>query len=69
MLYDDVSWRKSRFSTSMDCVEVAKLPDGRVAVRNSNRREAGTLILGSDVINDWLTRCKAGQFDDLVGLC
>ncbi|MGH8571751.1 MAG: DUF397 domain-containing protein, partial [Gammaproteobacteria bacterium] len=31
------AWRKSSFSGDQgDCVEMARLPDGRIAVRNSN---------------------------------
>jgi Domain of unknown function (DUF397) len=36
-----LEWRKSRYSNSQgDCVEVAFLPDGRVALRDS--KDAGT---------------------------
>jgi hypothetical protein len=42
----DLTWRKSSFSTDNgDCVEVAVLPDGQVAVRDSKKPSAGHLVL------------------------
>lgn len=39
-LMDGVVWRKSHFSNpSGNCVELAELPDGRVAMRNSRDPE------------------------------
>jgi hypothetical protein len=38
-------WRKSRFSNpSGNCVEMARLPDRRVAVRNSRHPDGAALI-------------------------
>lgn len=57
-------WRKSSYSgNNGTCVEVAVLPDGRVAVRNSNHPDAGTLLLGRDEMRAWLDGIKAGEFD------
>jgi hypothetical protein len=63
-------WRKSSFSGSGDkgsgnCVEVAELIDGTIAVRNSNRPEAGVVFFTRTEIAAWINGCKAGEFDDL----
>lgn len=63
-------WRKSSFSggggdTGGNCVETAALPDGRVAVRNSNSPDAGTVFFTRAEIGAWLAGVKAGEFDDL----
>ena len=45
----EVSWRKSRRSGPQggNCVEVANLPDGQVAVRNSRVEQGSLLVSGS----------------------
>jgi len=73
MRYDDSSgragrslrWRKSSFSMTGECVEVADC-DGDVAVRNSNNPDAGTLVFGRAVMAAWVAGLKAGEFDDLA---
>ncbi|RDI49312.1 DUF397 domain-containing protein [Nocardia mexicana] len=61
------SWRKSSFSgPDGNCVECAPLPDTTVAVRNSNRPEAGTLVFTRAELAAWIQGCRAGEFDDLM---
>jgi Domain of unknown function (DUF397) len=61
------TWRKSSFSgNNGHCVEVAVLPAGEIAVRNSNRREAGHVLFARAEMAAWIEGCKAGEFDDLV---
>jgi hypothetical protein len=65
-----LAWRKSSFSGGGDsgggqCVEVATLPDGRIAVRNSNRRDAGAVFFTRTEMSAWVRGVKAGEFDDL----
>ncbi len=66
-----VQWRTSSFSNGLDpvstCVEVAALPDGRIAVRNSNHPDAGAVFFTRAEMNAWIKGVKAGEFDDLGG--
>lgn len=66
-----VRWRKSSFTddgcgNSSTCVEAAALPDGRIAVRNSNHPEAGAVYFTRAEMNAWIKGVKAGEFDDLA---
>lgn len=70
-MLDGVTWRKSSFSggggsSGADCVEVAALPDGRIAVRNSKHPDAGTVLFTTSEMDAWVRGCKAGEFDDLT---
>ncbi|WP_019808305.1 DUF397 domain-containing protein [Saccharomonospora halophila] len=61
-----VTWRKFSFSNAGgECVEVAALDDGGIAVRNSKAPEAGTVLFTRAEMAAWIDGCKAGEFDDL----
>ena len=63
----EVTWRKSKASNpSGACVEVAPLPDGGVAVRNSRHPSGPALIYTRAEIAAFLAGAKAGEFDDLA---
>ena len=63
-----VTWRKSRASNaSGDCIEVAALDSGAVAVRNSRDPNGPALIYTRAEIAAFIAGAKAGEFDDLVG--
>ena len=49
-----------------DCVELAPLPEGGVAVRNSRAPLGTVLIYTRAEIDAFLQGAKAGEFDDLV---
>jgi hypothetical protein len=59
-------WRKSSFSAAGNCVEMATLPDGAVAMRNSNDLDAGILVFTRREFADFLSGVKAREFDDLA---
>jgi hypothetical protein len=60
-------WRKSRRSSATgNCVEVAGLPGGRVAIRNSRDPEGPALLFTSAEIRAFLNGVKGGALDDLL---
>ncbi|MFF5212591.1 DUF397 domain-containing protein [Streptosporangium sp. NPDC000396] len=61
------SWRKSRHSNSTgNCVELAELPDGSIAVRNSRFPGGPALIYTRDEIRALVLGVKDGEFDSLT---
>lgn len=64
---DEVKWRKSRRSNAKgNCVEVAPLPDGGMAVRNSRHRDGPVLVYTRAEMTAFLLGAKDGDFDDLL---
>ncbi|MFJ2443250.1 DUF397 domain-containing protein [Streptomyces sp. NPDC087658] len=59
-------WRKSSYSGGSnggggDCLEIAVLPDGPVAIRDSKDPGAEVLLFSRTGMNTWLTSVKAGR--------
>jgi hypothetical protein len=59
-------WRTSSYSTQGECVSVADVRGGEVALRNSNRPDEGSLLVERGGVANWIAGCKAGEFDDLT---
>lgn len=61
----ELNWRKSTFSSGANgsCVEVAELPGGGRAVRNSKRPDAGRVDYTADEWRAFIAGVKNGEFD------
>ena len=59
----DLDWVKSSFSgNNSNCVEVATLPDGRLAVRDSKNEHGPALCFGSQGWDAFVAGVRAGEF-------
>jgi hypothetical protein len=66
---EGVVWRKSRLSNSQGaCVEMARLPGGEVAVRNSRDPDGPALIYPAAAIRALLDGARDGDLDSLLSL-
>lgn len=60
-------WRKSgRSNPSGNCVELAALPGGGFAMRNSRHPEGPALIYTREEIEAFIGGAKDGDFDDMA---
>ncbi|MFD6950211.1 DUF397 domain-containing protein [Nocardiopsis sp. TSRI0078] len=62
-----VVWTKSSWSNpDGNCVEVAALPDGDIAVRNSRDPQGPALVYTPAEIDAFVRGAKTGDFDALL---
>ncbi|MDV6011217.1 DUF397 domain-containing protein [Haloechinothrix sp. LS1_15] len=62
-----VEWRKSsRSGAQGNCVEIARLDSGEIAVRNSRHPDGPALIYTRDEVAAFVVGAKDGEFDDVV---
>jgi Domain of unknown function (DUF397) len=62
-----VTWQKSRHSNPNGaCVELARLPGGEIAVRNSRFPSGPALVYTPAEIAAFLAGAKDGEFDHLA---
>ena len=62
-----LAWRKSRRSGALgNCVELAPLTGGSVAVRHSSQPDGPVLVYTRAEMAAFLSGAKDGEFDDLV---
>lgn len=60
-------WRKSNYSNpNGNCVEMAELPDGTIAMRNSRHPGGLALVYTPAEITAFIRGVKDGQFDQLA---
>ena len=66
-LLTGVTWRKSKRSGALgNCVEVAKLVSGEIAMRNSRFPDGAALVYTIDEIAAFIAGAKDGEFDDVL---
>ncbi|MFC6865829.1 DUF397 domain-containing protein [Haloechinothrix salitolerans] len=64
----EVTWRKSSRSGAVgNCVEVARLNNGEIAVRNSRFPDGPALVYTKAEIAAFVAGAKDGEFDDIAG--
>lgn len=63
----DLYWRKSaRSGANGNCVELATLSNGNVAVRNSRHPDGPVLVYTRDEMAAFVSGVRDGEFDDLL---
>jgi hypothetical protein len=63
----DAQWRKSALSSAQgNCVEVAKLPGGEIAMRNSRHPEGPALIFTPSEFEAFVQGAKDDDFGSLL---
>jgi hypothetical protein len=66
-LIEGANWTKSRHSApGGNCVEVAALQDGSIAVRNSRHPQGPALIYTRAEVAAFVAGAKDGEFDGLT---
>ncbi|MEU4800877.1 DUF397 domain-containing protein [Actinosynnema sp. NPDC023587] len=64
----DVTWRKSARSGAYgNCVELAALENGEIAMRNSRFPDGPALVYTRAEIAAFVAGARDGEFDDLAG--
>jgi hypothetical protein len=63
----DVTWKKSEYSNpNGECVEVAVLANGEIAIRNSRYPNGPALVYTRAEIAAFLAAAKDGEFDHVL---
>ena len=63
----DVRWLKSQYSNATgECVELAALPNGEIAMRNSRFPAGPVLVYTQAEITAFLAGAKDGEFDHVM---
>jgi Domain of unknown function (DUF397) len=59
----ELPWRRSSFCTGSTCLEVASLPDGRTALRDSKAGQSGAvLVFSAAEWESFIGGVRAGEF-------
>ncbi|MER5546450.1 DUF397 domain-containing protein [Streptomyces sp. NPDC001233] len=66
-LIPGVTWTKSKHSNGAgDCVEVARLPNGGVAIRNSRFPQGPALVYTPREVTVFFAGVRDGEFDFVI---
>ena len=63
---ENLQWRKSSFSGSNGCVELAAVDGGLIALRDSKNPQKGFFVYNSHEIRCFALALRHGEFDDLM---
>ena len=63
MNLDHAQFKTSSFCSAAACVEVARLADGHVAVRDNKNLGRPALVFTADEWSAFIAGAKAGEFD------
>ncbi|WP_030456184.1 DUF397 domain-containing protein [Herbidospora cretacea] len=63
MSTQNVVWKKSTLSTAGNCVEVARLEEGQVGVRDSKDQSGPALVFTKSEWQAFIGGVKRGEFD------
>jgi hypothetical protein len=67
-LLGGATWRKSTYSNpNGDCVELARLAGGDIAVRNSRHPRGPALIFTRAEMAAFIQGAEEGELDDMIG--
>lgn len=65
--WSTLAWRKSLYSNpSGECVELAPLADGRVAMRNSREPDGVKLVYSRSDLANFIDQAKRGVYDEFL---
>lgn len=65
--FEGAVWRKSRHSGAIgNCVEIAPLDGGEIAMRNSRHPNGSALVYTQAEVAAFLAGVKDGEFDDII---
>ena len=59
-------WQRSSFSANNNCVEMAELLSGEIALRNSRDPDGPALIYTRGEVEALILGARNGDFDDLI---
>lgn len=61
------TWRKASYSNSKgNCAELARVSDGRVAIRQNTDPDGPALVIGRSDFAGFVAEAKSGGLDDLL---